>query len=97
MKALQEIKQIISAHKQQLAYDYHVSKIGIFGSYATGLSSENSDIDILVEFEKPVGFVKFIRLENYLSDLIGVKVDLVTKKALKPHMGQHILRELQSV
>ena len=97
MKALQEIKQIISAHKRQLANDYHVSAIGMFGSYVSGLSSENSDIDILVEFEKPVGFVKFIRLENYLSDLIGVKVDLVTKKALKPYMGQNILRELESV
>jgi uncharacterized protein len=97
MKALQEIKQIISAHKRQLADDYHVSTIGIFGSYVSGLSSENSDIDILVEFEKPVGFVKFIRLENYLSNLIGVKVDLVTKKALKPYMGQNILRELESV
>jgi len=97
MKALQEIKQIISTHKRQLANDYHVSKIGIFGSYVSGLSSEKSDIDILVEFEKPIGFVKFIRLENYLSDLIGVKVDLVTKKALKPYMGQNILRELESV
>lgn len=97
MKALHEIKQIISAHKRQLANDYHVSKIGIFGSYVSGLSSENSDIDILVEFEKPVGFVKFIRLENYLTNLIGVKVDLVTKKALKPYMGQNILRELESV
>ena len=92
-----KIEQIISAHKRQLADDYHVSKIGIFGSYVSGLSSENSDIDILVEFEKPVGFVKFIRLENYLSNLIGVKVDLVTKKALKPHMGRNILRELESV
>ncbi len=97
MKALQEIKQIISAHKRQLADDYHVSKIGIFGSYVNGLSSENSDIDILVEFENLSGLSNSYRLENYLSNLIGVKVDLVTKKALKPYMGQNILRELESV
>lgn len=97
MKTLQEIKQTLAEHKRQLAQDYYVKNIGIFGSYVSGRSSEESDIDILVEFEKPVGFVKFIRLENYLSDLLGIKVDLVTRKALKPRIGQKILGELVSV
>lgn len=97
MKGLEEIKHIIGEHKGLLARDYGVTEVGIFGSYVNGLPSTASDIDILVEFAQPVGFVRFMRLEKYLSDLIGVKVDLVTRKALKPHMGRTILRELQRV
>jgi len=59
-----------------------------------GEAKEDSDVDILVEFEKPIGFFKFLELEEYLSDLIGKKVDLVSKKALKPHVGKYILEEL---
>jgi len=51
-------------------------------------------VDILVEFKKPIGLFKFLELEEYLSDLIGRKVDLVSKKALKPRIGKHILREV---
>lgn len=71
--------------------------IGIFGSYVRGEQDENSDLDILVEIERPAGMVKFIKLENYLSHILGVKVDMVTKKALKPHIGQEILKEVQYV
>ncbi len=58
-----------------------------------GEEKEDSDVDLLVEFEKPIGFFKFLELEEYLSGLIGRKVDLVSKKALKPHIGRHILDE----
>jgi len=53
-------------------------------------------VDILVEFEKgtKIGLLKFINLENYLSEVLGVKVDLVTKSALKPRIGKYILREV---
>ena len=67
--------------------------IGVFGSYVRGDQDSKSDLDMLVEVRRPVGFVKFIRLENHLSQLLGVKVDLVTKKALKPHIGRRILRK----
>ncbi|MHA1371995.1 MAG: nucleotidyltransferase family protein [Promethearchaeota archaeon] len=66
----------------------------MFGSFVRGEAKEDSDVDILVEFEKPIGFFKFLELEEYLSDLIGKKVDLVSKKALKPHVGKYILEEL---
>jgi uncharacterized protein len=95
VKSLEEIKDIVSRHKSNLKRDYHVSSIGIFGSYARGQQKESSDIDILVEFEKPVGFFKFIHLENYLRDILGVKVDLVTRNALKPYMGKRILEEVR--
>jgi predicted nucleotidyltransferase len=51
-------------------------------------------VDVLVEFEEPIGLFEFMELEEYLSDLLGVKVDLVSKKALKPHIGERILQEV---
>ncbi|MHA1694852.1 MAG: nucleotidyltransferase family protein [Candidatus Helarchaeota archaeon] len=69
----------------------------MFGSFVRGEQNETSDIDILVEFKKPIGFFKFLRLEEYLSELLGIKVDLVSKKALKPYMGQQILKEVMSI
>lgn len=56
--------------------------------------TEISDIDILVEFEKPIGLLEFVRVKNYLSDLLDMNVDLVMKRALKPRIGQHILSEV---
>ena len=97
MKTLKEMKNIINDNKLKLKNDYSVNEIGFFGSYVRGEQIEQSDIDILVEFEKPVGFIKFMRLETYLSDLLGVKVDLVTRKALKPYIGRKIIQELENV
>lgn len=93
-KPVQEIKKILAAHKQELREKYGVKEIGIFGSYVREENRKISDIDILVEIEMPMGFLKFIRLERYLSELLGAKVDLVTKKALKPYIGQRILTEV---
>ena len=76
---------------------YHVSEIGVFGSCVRGEEGDDSDIDILVSFDKPIGFIKFMRLEFYLSELLGRKVDLVTKDSLKPHIGSVILKEAQYV
>jgi len=96
-KSLDEIKEIIKKHKDELKEKYSVKEIGIFGSFVRGEAKEDSDIDILVEFEKPIGLFKFLELEEYLSNLIGRKVDLVSKKALKPHIGKHILEEVVTV
>jgi len=93
-KSIQKIKRILLSHKQDLSDKYGVREIGIFGSYLRNEPRKNSDIDILVELEKPMGFFKFIRLERYLSELLGAKVDLVTKNALKPFIGQRILAEV---
>ena len=96
-KSLDEIKEIIKKHKDELKEKYSVKEIGIFGSFVRGEAKEDSDIDILVEFEKPIGLFKFLELEEYLSNLIGREVDLVSKKALKPHIGKHILEEVIKV
>jgi uncharacterized protein len=91
---LEEIKAVLAQRRDELAQDYGVKKIGIFGSYVRGEVSRDSDIDILVEFDRPVGFFKFLELEERLSEWLGRRVDLVTKAALKPHIGRRILDEV---
>jgi len=91
---LEQLKDILREHRGEMARDYGVAAIGIFGSYARGEATAGSDIDILVEFDKPIGFFKFIELEEKLANWLGAPVDLVTKAALKPHIGQHILKEV---
>ena len=71
-----------------------MKSIGLFGSYARGEQKDKSDVDILVEFSKPIGFFKFMELEEYLSKRLGVKVDLVTPDALKPMIKPQIMREV---
>lgn len=87
------IKGIIDKQRDILKATYHVKDIGVFGSMARGEGTASSDVDVLVEFSKPIGFFKFIELEEFLSKLIGRKVDLVTKKALKPAIKEEILQE----
>jgi len=96
MKRLDEIKQKIIEMKPFLKERYKVKEIGIFGSYLKGKQRRGSDLDILVEFEEDaeIGLLKFINLENFLSDVLGVKVDLVMKSALKPSIGKRILKEV---
>jgi len=97
MKTLEEIEKILREHKEELRRKFKVKEIGIFGSYVRGEAKETSDVDILVEFDETPSLFEFIKLETYLSELLGVKADLVMKKALKPHIKQHILREVVSV
>ncbi len=93
-KMLKEIEKILNENKVVLTKQFKVKEIGIFGSIVRGEDKETSDVDILVEFKAPIGLFKFLELEEHLSDLIGRKVDLVSKKALKPRIGKHILREV---
>ncbi|MEA2003749.1 MAG: nucleotidyltransferase family protein [archaeon] len=68
--------------------------MGLFGSYARSEQTEESDIDLLVEFAEPMGFVKFIELEDHLSEKLGAKVDLVTPDALKPIIKPYVMKEV---
>ncbi|HPO82930.1 MAG TPA: nucleotidyltransferase family protein [bacterium] len=94
MKSFEEIKSILSYYREELKIKYSVREIGIFGSYVRNEQGQSSDVDILVEFEKTPSLLEFINLENYLSDILGVKVDLVMKDSLKPNIGRHILEEV---
>lgn len=89
-----DIKQILVDHKDDFAQRYHVSKIGIFGSYARNEQRADSDIDILVDFDQRIGMFTFVRLEQYIESLTGIKVDLVTSKALKAAIKQSVLDEI---
>ena len=97
MKDLKQIQSILSKHKDELRRKYNVKEIGVFGSYVRGEQKKSSDIDILVEFEESIGFFKFLEMEEHISKILGVKTDLVTKNALKPRIGQHILKEVVAI
>lgn len=96
MRSLEDIKQTIIQSKPRLQQRYQVTQLGIFGSYVRGEQTETSDLDILVEFEPEArfGLLKFCELENDLGDTLGLKVDLVMKTGLKPHIGERILQEV---
>lgn len=80
-----------------LRQKYNVKRVGIFGSYARGEERRGSDVDIMVEFTQPIGFFAFIRLEGYLSHILNKKVDLVSKKAIKPAIKRDIMKDLRYV
>ncbi len=94
MTKINKFKQTITEHKKELQREYNLKIIGLFGSYVRGEQGKKSDLDVLVEFSKPIGLLKFGILEDYLSKLAGVKVDLVMKSALKPGIGRYILKEV---
>lgn len=94
MKSFEEIKEILSKSKPMVQEKYKVKELGIFGSYVRGEQNESSDVDILIAFEKAPSLLKFIELENYLTETIGIQVDLVIKQVLKPRIGENILAEV---
>jgi predicted nucleotidyltransferase len=96
-KTLDEIRQILRQMMPDLAKRYSVKSLGIFGSYVRGEARSTSDLDILVEFDRAPTLLEFIQLESDLSEQLGVKVDLVMKKALKPNIGRYVLEEVVAV
>lgn len=82
--------------KPMLYKDYAVREIGLFGSFTDESFSEESDIDLLVEFEKPIGW-KYFSLEIYLEGIFGRKIDLVTRNALKRQIKDRILKQVNFV
>jgi predicted nucleotidyltransferase len=97
MKSIKEITKTLEILKPKLREQFKVKTIGVFGSYVRGEQTPKSDIDVLVEFEEPIGLFEFMDLEFFLTDALGIKVDLVSKKALKPHIGKRILEEVVTV
>ncbi|MFH0947921.1 MAG: nucleotidyltransferase family protein [Elusimicrobiota bacterium] len=93
MKTLNEAKQIIKKNKPMLKSKYGVKEIGIFGSFVRGEARKRSDIDILVNFSRPIGF-EFISLGFYLKKILHRKIDLVTERALKMQLKDKILKEV---
>jgi len=96
MKTTIEIEDKLRTIKPVLTNKFNVSKIGYFGSFASGEQNNNSDIDILVEFSKPIGW-EFFTLEKFLEETFGIKVDLVTKNALKIQLKESILNQVKYI
>ena len=95
--SLDEIKKVLRDYKSVLRDKYHVNTLAIFGSFVRSEQADDSDLDILVDFTTPISLFEFIDMEEELSELLNVKVDLVSRNALKPHIGKHILNEVQLI
>lgn len=93
MKKLLEIKLLLALHQDRIKEVYNVKRLGIFGSVARDEATEFSDIDILVELEKPIG-LDFVLLGDELENILGVHVDIVTPNALNPKMLSYIKQDL---
>lgn len=94
MKTIEKIREILTSHWDELRDRFKVKELGVFGSYVRGEEKEASDIDILVEFEEPVSLLGLVSLENHLSDLFGVKVDLVPREEIRPELKEKIIKEV---
>ncbi|MBA7534503.1 hypothetical protein ES705_26751 [subsurface metagenome] len=94
-KTLNDVKIIISEHRDILEKKYKVKEIGIFGSYLRGENKRGSDVDILVEFDEVPDLFKFINLENYLKNILKRKVDLVRREAVRKELEKYILNEVK--
>jgi len=96
MLSKNDILNKLSDLKPILKRDFLVKEIGLFGSFSQDSFTDDSDIDILVEFERPIGW-KFFSLEIYLENIFGRKIDLVTKNALKEQIKDKILKQVKYV
>jgi len=94
MRTLREVTEILRDSMDSLKSRYPISWIGVFDSYLTGERTKTSDLDVLVDFHEPIGLFRFLELEHDLQGLLAVRGDLVSKKSLKPHIAERVLRQV---
>jgi uncharacterized protein len=94
---LSDIIKKLRENLPEISHRFRVKSLSLFGSYVQGKQGKRSDLDILVEFSEPPSFFEFMALERYLGKLLGVKVDLVMKEALKPAIGKRVLAEAMAI
>ena len=94
MSPVEDVSARLAELKPRLEREYPISELGIFGSYARGEQRSDSDLDVLVAFERPVTLFDLVRLEDDLADELGVEVDLVTKESLKPRIESRVSEDL---
>ena len=97
MVSLSEIKEVVDSKRDHLSMAYGVKSISVFGSYAKENQTDESDLDLLVEYTKTISLLKLIALENYLSDLLLLKVDLVPKNNIREELQESIVKEALSI
>lgn len=93
MKTLAEIQTVIREHSDLLAEEYGLAVVAVFGSYVRGEQAGQSDLDLLVEFLRPISLLELVGAEIYLTEVLGVKVDLVPRRAVRAELRESILQE----
>lgn len=88
-----ELLNFLAEHREVLQQDFGVQSLDVFGSVARDEATKQSDVDLLVEFARPVGLFGMFRLQDYLEDQLGCRVDLGTRDSLKPRFRQRVLAE----
>lgn len=94
MKENTEIVKQLRDMMAELHREYHVRKIGIFGSYSAGRQTDTSDLDLVVEFDEPIGMMAFVHLRDAISGRLGIRVDLVTPDGLHPLIRSQVMHEV---
>ena len=94
MRDTSEILEQLRGLRHELREQYHVGNIGIFGSYSRKDQTEQSDLDLVVEFDQPIGMMAFVHLKDLLSDRLDIRVDLVTPDGLHPLIRDRVMHEV---
>ncbi len=94
---LGKLQDLLHEQLGDLSVAYGVTSLALFGSWVRGEQTPGSDLDVLVEFREPPSLLRFVQLEHHLCDLLGMKVDLVMKDALKPRIAQRVSQEAVAV
>lgn len=94
MLTQEKIVEILRNELPYLASRYGVKKVGLFGSFAKGTSKEGSDIDLVVEFDKPIGF-GFLELADYVEELLGRRLDIITAEGLKSIRVSNVAKDIE--
>ena len=99
MKDLKELKRLLRDQAPYLEEEYGVHVIGVFGSYVRNEQGPESDLDVLIELDRPpkISLIGLVELEQYLSEVLGVRVDIAIRKNLRKRTGERILREVVPV
>jgi len=97
VKDFDEIRKILRKNEDIIARDFKAEIVGIFGSYARGEQRKESDVDIVVRFKEGASLLDLVGLADFLEEKLGIKVDVVSERAIRPELKDHILKELVSV
>ena len=97
VKDFDEIREILRKNEDIIARDFKAEIVGIFGSYARGEQKKESDVDIVVRFKEGASLLDLVGLADFLEEKLGIKVDVVSERAIRPELKDHILKELVSV
>ena len=92
--SLEEIRELIEQHRLKLKRQFHVEKIGVFGSYARGDQKKRSDVDFLVAFDKAINYLELAGLKIYIEELTGLKSDVAPSHNLRPEFRENVYNEV---